>query len=429
MKVLVLNQYAGNKGDRAVCHFVVRELERNRTAQITVSTHQRSFWRKNPFSDRVSFVPWGWNVEPPREPSRFNRRITWEKRRLTRRVFFPLVTNAMLRGGKALPTALVANREFCAAARMADLVLSTGGHHVTTRFGPNAVVEMIYDMMLALLLQKRLVLWSQTIGPLQFTNRRNEQGVRHILDHAHSIYVRDDSSLEVLRSFQVNNPNIRRTFESVLGLNDCIEAYIPMKDREAAAGITIYNAEARTASGEDKYCTTIAQIADYLIHSGLRVRFFPHEMKGATIDDRACVRKVMERMKRVSEASIVDEDLDAVSHLKEIAKCRLFLGHKTHSVVFALAVGTPVVAISYHPKTVGFMQDYGLLQNCIPEQELSLENFSRILGGLLQNLDLFGEIQFSKSTILGAAVRRDFHQMLEHFERRNVPTTEASSQP
>jgi polysaccharide pyruvyl transferase WcaK-like protein len=413
MKVLVLNQYAGNKGDRAVAYFVMRALAQAGVDRITLSTHDRNLWQGDDAITRfkVHMVPWGWNIEG------FNprRRMDWEHRRFMRHFGFPCLRNRLLLKKDFGVSKWICSREYLRAVEDADAIISTGGHILTTRFAEDCIVEMVYDLMMVAVMKKSFVLWSQTIGPFQFTDIRNKEAVERILTSARSVFIRDKNSFDACRSMGMSESKIKFTFESVIGLNDEIRVYVPPSHRENVLGITVYNAEKRTADEYKHYIESMAHIADYAVSLEMRVRFFPHEIRGAVVDDRQCISDIIGRMKRKNYAEIFDEDVTTVKHLGEVARCRAFIAHKTHSVIFALTVGTPVVAIAYHPKTIDFMSQYNLSENCLLEQDISNHSLIKHLNMVLNNADEIGKKQREQSCYLGNKVRDDFSEMLHLF--------------
>ncbi len=426
MRVLVVNQYAGNKGDRAVLYFVLRELRRYGVVDITVSTHDRSFWPHGaPLGAKL--VPWGWNCERPGVPGTMRYRYWWERRRLTKRVLFPLVRRSVIAGRGWGACRFTCNAEFRRALSRADVVISTGGHHITTRFARNAVSEMVYDLMHVHLARKPLVLWSQTIGPLEFTDWRCEQAVKVLLKSAWRIYVRDITSVKVLESIGIDSDRVHSTYESVFGLSDQVVcSYVPPLQRPPTVGVAIYNAEHRPPSEYAKYIKVMAAISDVAARDGMRVLFFPHEMKNASVNDRRTIREVIAAMTYREAAEVLDEDLDPVDHMRRVARCRMFIGHKTHSIVFALTVGTPLLAIAYHPKTVDFMAQYGLADHSVPEEKLTAERLRDVYEKIRERLDDTGWRQWETSLKLGQAVREHFRGMLQSLEEeagRSLPGT------
>lgn len=413
MNVLVINQYAGNKGDRAVAYFVTRELDRNGVHSVVISTHDRSRWSKSGVlpGEGVRFVPWGWNCERSPGSNWLKRKVLGLHRR-SGRWAYAVVRRWLLRSANPAPIRFLCNSQFYGALEEADLVLSTGGHHVTTLLAADAVSGQLYDMALALLAKKPLVLWSQSIGPLEFRKSENREFVRKVLDNASAVFVRDSQSRDELIGIDARLDHVRQTYESVIGLNDLVGGYTVPSRRAPVLGVAVYAAQRRGREMHDSYVRTLALLADDAIGMGFRVRFFPMEIRNGGSDDRPLIGDVLCRIRHTDSCSVVDEDLDTASHLAEVSKCRVFVGHKTHSVVFALVTGTPLVALAYHRKTTDFMNQYGLGEYCLCDASLTAGSLSRAFREILPRADEIGVQAFEQSRRLGVLVRNHFAEMI-----------------
>ncbi len=411
MKVLIINQYAGNKGDRAVAYLELRELLKNKKiSHIYLSTNNPYWWKNDQCitqSDKIELIPWGWNVENFSPTNRFH----WEYRRFMRNIALPLLVKAYNKNIR-IPlwfSRIYTNSKFVDAIKTSDVIISTGGHHITTRFTPNFRSELFFDMLTASM-YKKLILWSQTYGPLRFTNKQFEQACRKLINSA-KIYVRDLESITELSRFGITS-NINKTNETVIGLEDVVQNYVLPSKRKKIIGITIYNAESRTPKEYENYVQIMAYTADYLSTHGYKVRFFPHEIKNAVINDRKCIHDILNNTKYGENIDFVDNDLSTEEHLKELSECCMFIGHKTHSIVFALTIGTPLLAIAYHPKTKDFMKQYSLEDNIINESELSHELMIMKINHILTQIDEIGLKQREVSKMLGNKVRKDFASLI-----------------
>ena len=417
MKVFVINHYAANKGDRAILYFICRELIRNNIKSITVSAHNDSFWSKGlSINDRkIRFVPWGQEKQFTSACNKLNSIAIRAANKFRRQYAFSIL-KGFLKHNILAVLPFVSTNEFKKALKDADLVIGTGGHHIQTRFTSESLSPLTYDMALTLLSKKPLVLWSQSIGPLDFSDMRNRAFVKNIIDSAQTIYLRDKSSISEIRKTEATCHNIIETFDSVIGLNDEIQSYTPIDKRDIILGISVYSAEKRSIETFKEYITSLAGIIDYAIDSGFKIRFFPMEMNGAAADDRPCIQAVLECVKRRDACKVIEEDLDTVTHLREVAKCRLFIGHKTHSQIFALTVGTPLIALAYHEKTLDFMAQYNLQDNCILDSELKTKRLVDGFETICQNLEIVGRKQYETSRRYGEHVRKTFSEMLSQQE-------------
>ena len=81
------------------------------------------------------------------------------------------------------------------------------------------------------------------------------------------------------------------------------------------------------------------------------------EMTGG---DAAIIRAIVDRCGRPEACSVLETSQATSEQIRAMAECAIFVGHKTHSVVFALSVAVPIVAVAYHPKTKDFMSQFGL---------------------------------------------------------------------
>ncbi len=412
MRVLVINQCAGNKGDRAIAYFVMRELYRNGITSTVMSTSDRRLWRNTSWLSEygVELAPWGWNVERVRRCDRLTTPIQYFRRQCQGRLYAVLRHLVDMGAGRFWLPAL-SDGAFLRGLKGTDLVVSTGGHHVTTLLSKDAVSPQLYDMGLALLAGRPLVLWSQSIGPLDFVDARNDRYVRNILRRTSLIFLRDQQSEEVLRRIDLNGSSVRRTFDSVIGLNDLCQEYVPASQRSPSVGIAVYTAQHRPPEERIRYIRTMAALVDHAFTRGLQVRLFPMETEGTGADDRPLIREILREAKQSTHVTI-EPDMETAQHLREVAKCQLFVGHKTHSVIFALTVGTPLLALAYHPKTQDFMRQYGLEPFCISDRNLEIDALLERFDLLAQKADENGASAFEKSREFGRKVRTDFAALL-----------------
>ena len=413
MRVLIINQYAGNKGDRAVAYFEVRELLKNKNIdQIYLSTNKPQWWTEKDSitkSEKVIIVPWGWDVATfsPRN------RKSWEHRRFMKFIVLPFVV-FFYNKNKKIPywiSRLYTSSKFIEAVKKADLIISTGGHHLTTRFCADLRGELFFDLLTASM-YKPVILWSQTYGPFNFHNNKFKYACKKLLESS-KIYIRDIQSENEIYSLGVKS-QIHKTYETVIGLENEIENYILPSARKKLIGITIYNAEHRSEEDYKNYINLMARITDYLCLLGYKVKYFPHEIKGAVVNDRKCIDDIILLCSNKDSIYYNDEDSSTEEHLKELSECCMFIGHKTHSVVFALTVGTPLLAISYHPKTQDFLKLYGLESNVIDEINLTFDNMKRKIDSILENLDKVGLKQYEKSCYFGKIVRDTFISAVDY---------------
>ncbi|OPZ82933.1 MAG: colanic acid biosynthesis protein [bacterium ADurb.Bin429] len=415
MNVLVINQCAHNKGDRAVLAFLLHELVRNGITSITVSTSEPRFWGAHDVQGLdadISFIPWGWAGSGGAAVSALQSIPRRLYQRWMTRVAYPALRRALLADQAGLSPRLACNRQFRHALEHADLVISTGGHHVTTLLAPDAISPQLFDMGLTLLAGKPLVCWSQSFGPFDFQTEENKAFVTRVMNRAACLYTRDHASVDRLQALGVEPSQIRPTLESVIALSDVLENTLPPSERPPVLGIAVYAVKRRTPEEYRHYINSLATLVDAAGAAGYTTRFFPMAIRGTAADDRPLIRDIIAASHQQNRCVLIDEDLPTVTHLAEVAQCRMFAGHKTHSVIFALTTATPLIALAYHVKTVDFMRQYALADYAIPDEELTGDALTNLFTRLDQHLDAVSRQQQQQTREFSDVIHRDFSQML-----------------
>ena len=394
MNILLFNQYAGNKGDRAVLYATCRLIKNiHPDVNIVVSTSSPelydgySYYKEN----NVKFVPTAWDY------TRVDScRAYWKLLNRFSKYTFTILREVYLRKCFYGITRLFINPRFRKAVKQADVIISVGGHHYCTLLSRDLVSGINFDAMAVRLQKKNFTCFSQTFGPFNFHNPRNLLLTRDILSHS-KLYPRENDSREMLLNFQLPESNIAMTYETVLSLSREVSEYVAPSSRPKSVGIAIYCTQKRTPDVEENYLQSISSLCNYVIKLGYDVKFFPMELKGTPPDDRPYIQRIIDRVECFEKCYVYDKDLDTAEHLREVSRCQLFVGHKTHSTIFALATGTPLLAIAYHPKTIEFMRQFEMEQFAIDDNVMTGDKLISIFDTLSNRIDEVGKIAITKS--------------------------------
>jgi polysaccharide pyruvyl transferase WcaK-like protein len=420
MNVLVINQCSTNKGDRAVLYFVLRQLQACGIERVTVSASHPEYWRDKPdFPDiAVRIIPWGWDVSRKKNATLLGKvfHLLW-KVKLPRRIHFPLIRNALISDKRPWYLRFLVNGEFLRTVNEADLVISTGGHHLTTIIAGSVKTPQIFDMAVTLLCDKPLLLWSQSVGTFEFKAPANKEMTRKILSKAGQIFIRDEASEEQIQKLGVSHGHLSKTRESVFGLYDIVKSRVKPSDRQNILGISVWTGNKKSAAAWEYYVRSFAGFVDYAIETGgFKVRFFPMEMQGA---DRPCIEDIIRCLGKKENCEIVEDFPGTLEHINKIAQCKIFLGHKTHSQIFSLVAATPLIALAYHRKTEDFMAQFGLEDYCIVDTQLSLEKLIELFEKISENLDTVSHKQQQIALGMYKRVGEDFKRMIDDYLKRS----------
>lgn len=394
MKILLFNQYAGNKGDRAVLFATCRMIRNiHPEAVITVSTSSPELYDSYPYykDNDIKFIPSAWDYK------RVNgSKWYWTRLDKVKKYTFTILRETYLRNFCKWVTRFLINPQFRKAVQEADHIISVGGHHYCTLLSVDLVSGINFDAMSVLHQNKTFTCFSQTFGPFKYNNARNRQITLTILNSC-KLFPRELESQERLLEFGINQENISMTYETVIGLNSLFQKYKLPSTRVKRVGIAIYCAQKRNKEDDTNYINSLSTLCSYVILKGYEVIFFPMEIKGTLPDDRPYIQNIIKHIINPSKCKIIDEDLESTEHLKQVAECQIFIGHKTHSTIFALATGTPLLAIAYHPKTVEFMKQYGLERNVIDDKFISANQLKMMFDDIAADIDTIGLQQYNIS--------------------------------
>ena len=409
MNLLLIHQYAGNKGDRAVAFAMSHMLKSlYPDANIVISTSSPDLWKGQEFFEKnnIRFVTSSWHFENLTGPY-------WALMRKFQKYTFTILRTCYLKRCCHSLTRLFVNPEFYSAVKQADIVISVGGHHFTTMLSRDLVSEINYDTMAVALLGKPLICFSQSFGQFEFHNPKNKRLTTSLLENCKALYAREPQAVDTLKALGLTMRNVHTTYESVISLNRLFPNYTPPSQREKRIGIAIYATQKREPEVHRNYVNSIARAVNRFNDDGFRVTFFPMELKGTGPDDRWLIDEIISHVSNRDLTTCIDRDLPTYEHLQEVAKCRIFMGHKTHSTIFALATGTPLLGIAYHPKTRMFMRQFDIEQFCIDDADLTTSAILSRYESLLADLDSIGTAIQSKASQYAATIIDDFRCALQ----------------
>lgn len=410
MKILLFNQYAGNKGDRAVLFATCRMIRNiHPEAVITVSTSSPELYDSYSYykDNEIKFIPSAWDYERVNSSKWY-----WKRLDKIKKYTFTILRETYLRNFCKWITRFLINPQFRIAVLEADCIISVGGHHYCTLLSTDLVSEINFDAMSILHQNKTFTCFSQTFGPFKYNNLHNRQITLAILNSC-KLFPRELKSQEQLLEFGVKQENISMTYETVIDLNSLFQEYKLPSTRAKCVGIAIYCTQKCNKKDDMNYIDSLSAFCSYIILKGYEIVFFPMEIKGTLPDDRPYIQSIIERTINPSKCKVIDEDLESAEHLRRVAECQIFIGHKTHSTIFALATGTPLLAIAYHPKTVEFMKQYGLEHNVIDDKSISGSQLEIMFDDIVADIDTIGLQQYNISKKYTQSIQESLSSILK----------------
>ena len=295
----------------------------------------------------------------------------WRPRRIARKLLAGLVHVAWYRGSTRSWTSATrllpkgARREL-EALQSANLVVSLGGGYIRGTDGVEGDLS-VYLVLLPIILAERLgtpvLLAPQSFGP--FSNDRQRHAVTGALSGATKVFVREDTSMQVLLELGVPAERIERAVDSGFAFTG--NGSMNWRGRLAASKAdVVVGLTARrwlAAEGQAAYERSLATFIDHIhdAYPDFRVVLIPQVMSAYQQDDDRIVERRIASNCSAERRPILIHDVDGHRDLKDLySMLDILVGTRFHSVVFALTSRVPCLAVEYEHKTGGIMRELGL---------------------------------------------------------------------
>lgn len=241
------------------------------------------------------------------------------------------------------------------AIKNSDGLISGGGSLLQDATGLGSIPYYLGIIKIAQWLGKPTFIYAQGVGPVR--RKLFRPFIASVFRRCEYISVRDGESAELLRSMGIRKGDVQVVPDPVMGI------VLPEKDSVITADsgeLPVVGVSVRLWNSDR---TELGKLAEGLASLSRRVpvhiRFLPFHFPG---DDEAS-RFVMERLGNVAEhgstVSIAAETEHPYEMLREVSRCRLLVGMRLHSLIYAASQEVPLLGVSYDPKIDHFMGRLG----------------------------------------------------------------------
>ncbi len=278
--------------------------------------------------------------------------------------------------------------------READIIISTGGHHLTDTYYP-AKLGMLAELLFCTRCAGSVAMVGQTCGP--FNNKMYKLPTKRVLNKIDLITVRDRQSLENLKQIGVNDTKIYYTADAAFAINtentDVSSLSTKRNERipnlqNKSVTISVRRIDEFFSCEEQKeYINSISYSADNLIEKGYNVVFASTctGLDGYTKDDRMTAHTIVDTMKN-SGATILSGEYSPYDLTNIYKQAELHIGTRMHSCILALLSGTPVIGLEYQFKVKELFSQINLKNYSIPIKNLNPSLLDTTIEDALDNL-------------------------------------------
>lgn len=235
--------------------------------------------------------------------------------------------------------------------RKADLLISGSGGLLQDSTGPNSILYYLGIVLLAKLMGKPVVFYSQGVGPVRTV--LGKMMMKLVANRVDLITVRDEESKKELDFLGVKKPPIYVTADPALCFSlDDINLRIGLdilKDLGVNLDIPLVGISVRNWKDLEDYKVVIAKVCDDLVAKGMQVIFLPMHYPA----DVKVSKEIALFMKNSS--FVVERELNFLEMLSLMKNLKITLGMRLHFLIFSALLNIPMVGISYDPKVDSFL--------------------------------------------------------------------------
>lgn len=234
-----------------------------------------------------------------------------------------------------------------------DIIIDLSGDTLADSIGSVSIIS-IMGILIGILLNKPIVVFSQSIGPFK---KWSLTLARFCLNKVDLIIVREEITKKYLEKLKISSP-IFLTADCAFILETA--SYERVEEILSREGINI---ESNVFIGispsfkqdSENYVSLIAQIIDYIIENlKSKVIIIPHVVKDIFVS-----QKIHKKIINKDKVTLIKHDYSPEELKGIICLCDMFIGARMHANIAALSTHVPTVAIAWSHKYYGIMRQLG----------------------------------------------------------------------
>lgn len=369
MKILVVNQPIGNRGDESAHKAFVNALRNKKNMEITILF----YGTKERHSDEAIEAFVASNSKTP-NVIYIKCRTGWISSRLPYRSFF-MPSLAC----KILEICSPAVQKLKAMIKSSDLVVCAPGG---VCMGTYKSWSHIWLLHTALRFGKKVAIYSRSFGPFseesEIDNKFKSVSV-NILKKASFLSIRDNQSQKYAKELGIDFVEAIDTAFLEKPAKDIPKEYSLLKDKEYVVFVpnelnawhpSFKNVESKNFEHFYK------SIIDYLIAKGLHVVMLPQTCIPANRLDYLYLKKLASSYQ--DNVTVVTDDFHSDDQQAIIRFAKMVVGARYHSIVFAINNSVPFVSLSYEHKMSGMLDVLHLSDMCYGLKEKGIDDAEEV---------------------------------------------------
>lgn len=262
----------------------------------------------------------------------------------------------------------IRNNEFLQIISDANMLLDLSGDSFSDDYSIIETLMNCYYIILCLLLETPIGIYSQSIGP--FNHKITRIISVYCLNRVNVLIVREEITKNYLEKIGITN-KIHLTADPAFLLepipNEKIQEILNRENINTndhdLIGISVsqHINDLEHKKHQNNYITKMAKVVDYLVRKyDAELVFIPHVTHSEINDDRFVAKEILKLVESKDRIISINNEYSARELKGIIGSCNLFIGARMHANIAATSMNIPTLAISYSHKTQGIMRMLGL---------------------------------------------------------------------
>lgn len=280
--------------------------------------------------------------------------------------------------------ALLLTRRLTPGAKLiaeSNIVVSKGGHKLHVQKLSPIHFANLYSHLAPLILARHygvpFVVWGHSLGP--FNTPLSRRLTRSVLQDAICVGVRESLSKEIARQLGLPGEKVMQIPDPAFMITPVFSKRVEQLMKQHALNpdkFLVVTVRQWTRIGYEKYHDFLDRVASLikgLLQKGFaqRVAVVVHTQGPLPVENDYTASELLMARLHGMPANLIHQDLSPNELCALYGQSKLMIGTRFHSVILAMAGGTPACAISYFgPKSLGIMQDMGLHQWVVPIERI-----------------------------------------------------------
>lgn len=263
-----------------------------------------------------------------------------------------------------------------------DLLISGGGSLLQDVTSSKTIPYYLAIVKLAQLYKKKVVFYSQGIGPVN--KKFGRWLIKRVANKVDAIFVRDEASKQLLQEIGVKK-DVGVAIDPVLGI-----ATSKSKEKLGKT-VGIYIRPWENEEQNQKMIIAMKEGLIELLQKGYKLYMVPMHYEQDLEISRALKAALEIELKDrelnlENQITVLDKKLSIKEVLRYTAEFDFVIGMRLHSLIMAAANCVPMIGLSYDPKVTSFIGQIGV-PYCIDVKEIDSNNFKQNLEDLEKDLN------------------------------------------